>query len=110
MLRTHWKNDYGNWNFKLSGYGTAGSIQTNDDSGIMNDWQARAQASYRKSNNWLFGAVLSHSAWNLDREDPFMDAFTYAETPWGRAELGWTDSIASKLGLGLPDVGAANRA
>ncbi len=99
------ENNYGNWNFKLSGYGTAGGIQTNDDSGTMNDWQVRAQGSYRKSNNWLFGAAISHSAWNLDRENPFMDAFTYAESPWGRAELGWTDSIASKLGLGLPDVG-----
>lgn len=97
--------DYGNWNFNLSGYGTAGGVQTDDNSGITNDWQVRAQASYRKSNDWLFGAVLSQSAWNLDREDPFIDAFGYTQTPWGRLELGWTDSIATKLGLGLPDVG-----
>ncbi len=99
------ENNYGKWNFNLSGYGMAGGVQTDEDSGIMNDWQVRAQASYRKSDNWLFGAVVSHSAWNLDREDPFMDAFGYTQTPWGRLELGWTDSIATKLGLGLPDVG-----
>lgn len=99
------ENDYGNWNFKLSGYGTAGYVITDDKSDSANDWQIRAQAAYRKSKDWLFGAAVSHSAWNLDQKKPFMDAFTYAESPWGRAELGWTDTIASKLGLGLPDVG-----
>lgn len=99
------ENDYGNWNLKLSGYGTAGYISADDKSDFANDWQIRGQATYRQSKDWLFGAAVSHSAWNLDQKKPFMDAFTYAESPWGRAELGWTDTIAAKLGLGLPDVG-----
>jgi hypothetical protein len=99
------ENDYGNWNFKLSGYGTAGYVSAEDKSDFTDDWQIRSQAAYRTSNDWLFGAAISHSAWYLDQDKPFMDAFAYTESPWGRAELGWTDTIAAKLGLGLPDVG-----
>lgn len=98
------ENNYGNLNIKLSGYGTAGYVNTDNKSNFANDWYIRAQASYHKSKNWLFGAVISHSAWYLAQEKPAMDAFTYVESPWGRAELGWTDTIATKLGLGLPDV------
>lgn len=98
-------NDYGNWRFKLSGYGTAASVITNDESGIANDWQIRGQAAYRKSKDWLFGAAVSHNAWYVTQDKPIADAFVYTESPWGRTELGWTDSIAAKLGLGLPDVG-----
>ena len=45
------------------------------------------QCCYHKSKNWLFGAVISHSAY-IAQEKPAMDAFTYVESPWGRVELG----------------------
>ncbi len=99
------EHNYSNWNFKLSGYGTAGYVISDDRSDLANDWQARGQITYRKSKDLLFGAAISHSAWGIDQDKPFMDAFVYTESSWGRMELGWTDTIAAKLGLGLPDVG-----
>lgn len=95
----------GNWNLKLTGYGTAGPAVTRDDFGAVTDWQLRGEASYRESEDWAFGAVVSQDAWGVMRENPLRDAFLYTESPWGRAELGFTNNIAAKLGLGLPDVG-----
>ncbi|MCL2748907.1 MAG: hypothetical protein FWE50_02415 [Alphaproteobacteria bacterium] len=97
--------DYENWNMKLTGYGTAGGAALKDDVGAVTDWMLRGQVSYRQSNDWLFGAVVSQDAWGVMREQPLRDAFAFVESPWGRAELGFTTNIATKLGLGLPDVG-----
>ena len=99
------EHNYDNWSFKLSGYGTAGYVISDDRSDLANDWQVRGQMTYRKSKDLLFGVAISHNAWGTDQDKPFMDAFVYTESPWGRMELGGTDTIAAKLGLGLPDVG-----
>ena len=97
--------DYGNWNMKLTGYGTAGGAALKDDVGFVKDWLVRGQISYQQSSDWLFGVMVAHDAWSVMRERPLRDAFVFAENPLGRAELGFTSSIAAKLGLGLPDVG-----
>ncbi|MDR0967462.1 MAG: hypothetical protein LBL75_01355 [Rickettsiales bacterium] len=99
---THKTDD---WKFNLSGYGTGMGISSNEKSQIRGDWQLVGSATYSINNDWRVGATLGHSAWNVLRHNIVKDGFVFMENPWGRAEVGITSSIASKLALGLPDVG-----
>ena len=92
---------YGKNTLRLTAKGSAGVI--NEDN--FSDFLLRAQASRLMPNKWNVGAIYSIDRDALDRKYKAKDAFLYAETEWGRLESGWTESIASKLALTLPDVG-----
>ncbi len=99
--------DTGKYSFKLTGYGTAGLIEPDFETPVfIGDWRVRGQINYRASDKYTFGAVYAIDA-NAVEEDKFMrEAFVLLErVNLGRIEIGFTDSIARKLGLGLPDVG-----
>jgi hypothetical protein len=99
------EHSYGDWNFSLTGNGAAGAVSVRDDSEFAKDWFVRAAVRYGLSEDYVAGAVYSIGQWDVDRKNSARDAFAFVETPLGRAELGITDPISAKLGLGLPDVG-----
>lgn len=104
---TAFQYNYGRAAFKLTGYGTAGIIEPDfDQPNFIGDWRVRGQFNYAVAPGQTLGAVYSIDTIAVD-EDKFMrDAFAFYETRnLGRVELGFTDSIARKLGVGLPDVG-----
>ena len=97
----------GKFAFKLTGYGTAGLIEPDFETPVfVGDWRVRGQMNYAINDIYTFGAVYALDA-NAVEEDKFMrEAFVSLDNKnYGRVELGFTDSIARKLGLGLPDVG-----
>lgn len=99
--------DAGRYSFKLTGYGTAGLIEPDFGTPVfVGDWRVRGQINYAITDVYTLGAVYAIDA-NAVEEDKFMrEAFVSLDNKnYGRVELGFTDSIARKLGLGLPDVG-----
>jgi hypothetical protein len=88
---------------RLNGYGTGGMALPES---VLYDYRVRGQANYAVRNGWTLGGVYSMDR-QADQFDRFYsDAFIFTESPYGRAEIGWTESVAAKLGVGLPDVGA----
>ena len=100
-----YKND--RFAFKLTGYGTAGMIQPEfDKSDFLGDWRVRGQVNYAIAAGQSAGAVYAIDAAAIDDDKPLREAFGFYENrDLGRIEIGFTDSIARKLGVGLPDVG-----
>ena len=96
-----------NFNFSLTGYGTIGIIEPNfEKPDIIDDFRVRGQIVYTPSNTHSFGAVYMIDEEAVNDKKWFHDAFAFWQ--WrglGRIEAGLTDSVAHKLGLGLPDVG-----
>ncbi len=95
----------GNFDFRLNGYGTAGFFEKQEDPLFLGDFSIRAQALYNPTNSQTFGLVYVMDATALDEEEWFHQAFGFWQ--WrgvGRIEAGFTESVAQKLGLGLPDV------
>ena len=99
--------DTGKFNFKLSGYGTGGMIQPKLQTPVfIGDWRVRGQMNFAPNDEHKFGAVYALDAAALDDGRAMREAFGFYELrDAGRIELGFTDSIARKLGVGLPDVG-----
>ena len=97
----------GKFNFKLTGYGTGGIIQPDFETPLfIGDWRVRGQADWNANENHTFGAVYALDAAATDDGKAFREAFGfYQMKSLGRIEVGFTDSIARKLGVGLPDVG-----
>ncbi|MDR1361185.1 MAG: porin [Rickettsiales bacterium] len=92
---------------KLTGEGMLGGTDArNPESYVISDFKLRGQANYVVSNGWTLGAIYSIDQISAEHHYLARDAFVFTEGPKGRLELGWTESIAAKLGLGLPDVGA----
>lgn len=99
--------DNGRFAAKLTGYGTAGILEPDFDTpDFVGDWRVRGEMSYLVADKNRLGLVYAIDSAAID-EDKFMrEAFTYWHNDkLGRLELGFTDSIARKLGVGLPDVG-----
>lgn len=98
--------DYGRYSFKLSGFGTYGTISPDFKQGAsLNDWQARTQLNYAIAPRQTIGAVYSIDALAISENQGVQDAFIFAEDAnLGRIEFGATESIAKKLSIGLPDV------
>ena len=92
---------------RITGYGTAGMIQPDfDNPDFLGDWSARAQLNYSPTSQHTIGMVYSLDAQNAEQHDYIDDLFVmWQSRDLGRVEIGMTDSIAAKLGLGLPDVG-----
>ena len=99
--------DTNDWSFRLTGYGTTGLIEPDFEKTLfLGDWSVRGQVNYKIDDSRTFGTVYSLSAAVLDEDDYMENAFVFLEQRGlGRIELGFTDSVAHKLGLGLPDVG-----
>lgn len=95
------------WSVKLSGYGTAGMIEPDLETPLfIGDWRVRAQMMRDLSADAKFGFVYAMDAVAADKNDWAREAFVLMEyNSLGRIEVGLTDSVARKLGLGLPDVG-----
>ena len=92
---------------KINGYGTAGILEPDFETpDFIGDWRIRGEATWRATNTNSFGAVYAIDAAAVD-EDKFMrEGFAFWQNKnYGRMEVGFTDSIARKLGVGLPDVG-----
>lgn len=102
-----WQYDHGPVTFKLNGYGTGGIIEPDfGKPDFIGDWRVRAQLDYNIADGQTLGAVYAIDAAAID-EDKFMrEAFAFwQDRALGRVEVGFTDSVARKLGVGLPDVG-----
>ncbi|MCL1902064.1 MAG: porin [Alphaproteobacteria bacterium] len=97
----------GDLNLKLTGEGMLGGAAARDpDDNFIYDFRIRAAANYQLTETWKLGAVYSYDELTRSRDKLARDAFVFIEGAKGRLELGQTSSISSKLGLGLPDVGA----
>ena len=95
------ENKWDNGAERLTGYGAMGRIGGND----FSDYMIRAQISREIGNRLNIGAVYSYDRLANRAHQFAKDAFLYAESGYGRLEAGWTESIAAKLALVLPDVG-----
>ncbi len=99
--------DTDDFSFRLTGYGTAGVIEPDfEKPDFLGDWRARAQINYNINNSYTIGTVYSLDAAALDMDDYKHDLFAFLESrSLGRIEVGFTDSVARKLSVGIPDVG-----
>ena len=97
----------GDFDFRLTGYGMAGLIEPDfNEPKFLGDFKIRAQAMYGVHSNQKFGLSYVYDETARDAKEWAHDAFAFWQ--WqnvGRMEIGLTDSVAHKLGLGLPDVG-----
>ncbi|MDR1337408.1 MAG: hypothetical protein LBJ73_00050 [Rickettsiales bacterium] len=100
--------NHGGYGFRLNGYGTIGVIEPDFDApAFVDDWRVRGQFNYSLGARRTIGAVYAIDELAVYQDKWQRDAFLFFEdASLGRAEVGYTDSIATKLGVGLPDVGA----
>lgn len=99
--------DLGNFSARLTGYATGGIINPDFETPLsIGDWRGRAQLTYALNDEYKLGAVYALDKSALDKGNFSRETFGYIESrDYGRVEFGLTDSIARKLGVGLPDVG-----
>ncbi len=92
---------------RVTGYGNVGIIEPDfDKPDFLGDWDVRAQLNYSPTARHTLGLVYALDAQSVDSDEYIEDLFVlWQARDFGRIEFGFTDSIASKLGLGLPDVG-----
>jgi len=94
---------------RVSGYGNFGMIEPDfalANSRFMGDWSVRGQMSYDVNDTYRLGMVYSLDQQTIDDDGYINDLFALWQVKnLGRLEIGLTDSVAEKLGLGLPDVG-----
>lgn len=94
---------------RLSGYGNVGMIEPDfaiNNAHFLGDWSVRGQMTYDADNTHRLGFVYSLDQQTVDSDEYINDLFALWQVKGlGRLEIGLTDSVAEKLGLGLPDVG-----
>ena len=94
---------------RVSGYGNIGMIEPDfalQNSRFLGDWSLRGQMTYDANETYRLGMVYSLNQQTIDDGDYINDLFALWQVrDFGRIEIGLTDSVAEKLGLGLPDVG-----
>lgn len=97
----------GNTDFRLTGYGTFGMINPDVETPLsIGDWRVRGQITNAFVQDTKLGFVYALDKAALDKGNFSREVFAFLQSKsLGRVELGFTDSIARKLGLGLPDVG-----
>ncbi len=108
MMANAYKIEYGRSTLNLTGYATGGFIEPDFETpNFIGDWRARGELSFDATDTHRVGAVYAIDASAVDEERYIREAFTYYQNKnYGRIEVGFTDSIARKLGVGLPDVGS----
>ncbi len=95
--------------FNLSGYGMVGGMDVlnyDRQTDFIYDWQIAGRAEYDINSDWKVGAIIGGKELNKGTNNYFSDVSGFVQAPWFRAEVGLTSSIAKKLWLGVPDVGA----
>ncbi len=99
--------DMGRTSFKLTGYATSGVIEPDFDTpNFIGDWRARGEMDFDATASQKIGAVYAIDTSAVDEERYMREGFVFWQhRDFGRVELGFTDSVARKLGVGLPDVG-----
>lgn len=99
--------DTGKYSFKVTGYATSGVINPDIESPLfIGDWRGRIQTTYNANDEYKFGLTYALDQSAVDKGKWAREAFGYIESKtYGRLEFGFTDSVARKLGVGLPDVG-----
>ncbi len=97
----------GNNSLRLTGYGTFGMINPDIETPLsIGDWRIRGQLMNESLENTKFGFVYALDKSALEKGYSSREVFGFVQSKtFGRVEIGFTDSIARKLGLGLPDVG-----
>ncbi|MFQ6739218.1 MAG: hypothetical protein ACLRFJ_00920 [Alphaproteobacteria bacterium] len=103
----------GDFRFKLNASGSAGFIQPklfqsglNKETLFLGDWDSRAEIDYDINNIHRIGVVYAMDAVALDENQWMHELFALWQVKnIGRIEIGFTNSVAHKLGIGLPDVG-----
>lgn len=102
-----WQFNYDRFSLKINGYGTIGLLEPKDiKPDFVGDWRLRTQMNYAIASGQTLGLVYAIDAASVDEEKYIREAFGFWESSrFGRIEFGLTDSIARKLGVGLPDVG-----
>lgn len=97
----------GNTDFRLTGYGTFGMINPDIETPLsIGDWRVRGQITNSSIQDTKLGFVYALDKAALDKGNFSREVFAFLQSKsLGRVEFGFTDSIARKLGLGLPDVG-----
>lgn len=93
--------------FRISGFGTAGMINPDMETPLfIGDWRVRGQFTNSSLEHMKLGLVYALDQAALDKGNFSREVFGFVQSQTvGRIEFGFTDSIARKLGLGLPDVG-----
>ncbi len=93
--------------FKLTGYGTAGAIEPDFETpNFVGDWRVRGEFDYDVTATSKLGLVYAIDANAVDDEKYMREGFAFIQSQsLGRVEFGFTDSVARKLSVGLPDVG-----
>ena len=98
-----------NFTARVSGYGNIGMIEPDfalQNSRFLGDCSLRGQMTYDVNETYRLGMVYSLNQQTIDDGDYINDLFALWQVrDFGRIEIGLTDSVAEKLGLGLPDVG-----
>lgn len=103
--------EYKNEDFsvRISGYGNVGMIEPRfalNNSAFLSDWSVRGQMTYDANDVYKLGIVYSLNQQTVDDDDYINDLFALWQIrDVVRVEIGLTDSVSEKLGLGLPDVG-----
>ena len=93
--------------FDVGGYGTVGIFEPNfEQPEFLGDFRLRTQLAYNITHYNTLGAVFMIDEDAVYEGDYWHEMFAF----WhmkniGRLEIGFTNSVAHKLGLGLPDVG-----
>lgn len=99
----------GGFRARVSGYGNLGIIEPDfalNNVDPLADWSIRGQATYDFNDIHRLGFVYSINTHAIDEKHYAHDLFAlYQVKEYGRVEIGITESVAEKLGLGLPDVG-----
>ncbi len=93
--------------FKLTGYGTAGVIEPDFETpNFVGDWRVRGEFGFDANAANKLGLVYAIDANAVDDEKYMREGFAFWQSKsMGRLEFGFTDSVARKLSVGLPDVG-----
>ncbi len=99
--------DMGRTALKITGYATSGLLEPDFDTiNFIGDWRARGEIDFDATEENKIGAVYAIDASAVDEERYIREGFAFWQNRnFGRIEAGFTDSVARKLGLGLPDVG-----
>ena len=99
----------GDFRARVSGYGNIGIIEPNfalNNVSEIADWSVRGQMTYDINDVHRLGFVYSINDHGVDEKHYAHDLFALWQVKdYGRMEIGITESVAEKLGLGLPDVG-----
>ena len=99
----------GDFSARVSGYGNVGIIEPNfalNNVAFLGDWSVRGQMTYAADETHKLGMVYSLNQQTVDEKGYINDLFALWQVKGlGRLEIGLTDSVTEKLGLGLPDVG-----